>query len=144
MILRESFSSLWLLPQQGDGDIHASSFSTYSSLSAHSAVEDSGGIISDAKSKWITVDLTNTKEAIKKAKNMNIPPSLDVWASVPEWEIQKLQARPLSSWLAKSNTDFLDVITDKIINTFLHKGQGIGHSCTIFNEGSSEGVICRC
>lgn len=78
MILCESLSSLCLLPQRGDGNIHASSFSTCSSLSAHSAMEDSGSIISDAKSKWITVDLVNTKEAIQKPKDMNIPSSLDV------------------------------------------------------------------
>lgn len=52
--------------------------SLHALLSAHSAMEDSGGIISDAKPKWITVDLADTREAIKKPKDMNTPPSLDI------------------------------------------------------------------
>lgn len=47
-------------------------------LTAHSAMEDSSGTISGAKAKWIAVDLADTKEAITKPKDINIPPSLDV------------------------------------------------------------------
>lgn len=41
----------------------------------------------------------------------------------------------------KKQQGCFDVITDRIVNNFLHKGQGIGHSCTISNEGTSEEVI---
>lgn len=47
-------------------------------LSARSAMQDSDGIISDAKPKQIAADLGDTKEAITKPKDRNTPPSLDV------------------------------------------------------------------
>ena len=47
-------------------------------LTAHSAMKGSGGIISYAKAKRITVDLAATRAAITKPKDINTPPSLCV------------------------------------------------------------------
>lgn len=41
-------------------------------------MKDSSGITSEAKPKWMAVDLADTKEAITKPKDINIPLPLDV------------------------------------------------------------------